>query len=74
MRHRRLRRQKTPQAIADALERELGRIIALPEVRDAFEKVGNDAVWDKGAAVVTRAREERALWAEVIEKTGMKIE
>jgi tripartite-type tricarboxylate transporter receptor subunit TctC len=65
---------KTPQPIVDALDRELVRIIQLPNVKEVLAKAGSDPVWDTGAAVVQRAATERALWAEVIEKTGMKIE
>ena len=66
--------EKTPQALGDALDRELVRIIQLPDVRERLASVGIEPVWDSGRAVVERAREERALWAEVIEKSGMKIE
>lgn len=66
--------QKTPQAIVDALEREIVRIIQLPDVREKLAGVGVEPVWDSGKAVIPRAKEERALWAEVIEKSGMKID
>jgi tripartite-type tricarboxylate transporter receptor subunit TctC len=66
--------QKTPQPIVDALDREIVRIIQLPDVRQKLAGVGVEPVWDSGKAVAPRAREERALWAEVIEKSGMKID
>ena len=66
--------EKTPQGVSDALDRELVRIIQLPEVRERLAGAGIEPVWDSGRAVIARAREERALWAEVIEKSGMKIE
>jgi tripartite-type tricarboxylate transporter receptor subunit TctC len=65
---------KTPQRIADRLEREIGAIAKLPDVREGMAKFSLDPVWDSGKAVIARAKDERALWAEVIQKTGMKVE
>jgi tripartite-type tricarboxylate transporter receptor subunit TctC len=65
---------KTPEAIVEALDRQLVRIIQLPEVRDRLLASGVEPAWDTGRAVISRAREERVIWAEVIAKTGMKID
>lgn len=65
---------KTPQAIVDALDSELVRIMQLPDVRERLAKASLDPVWDSAKAALARAREERKMWAEVIEKTGMKME
>jgi len=65
---------KTPQAVVTTLDRELVRIMKLDEVRARLEKVGLDPVFDTAAAVIARSKRERKLWAEVIEKSGMKVE
>ena len=65
---------KTPQPIVEALERELSRIVQLPSMREAMTKAGQDPIFETAKPLVARATEERKLWAEVIEKTGMKLE
>jgi tripartite-type tricarboxylate transporter receptor subunit TctC len=65
---------KTPQAIADRLEGELLRIMQLPAVRQSIAKLGTEPTYAGASAIPPRAAAERKLWAEVIEKTGMKIE
>jgi tripartite-type tricarboxylate transporter receptor subunit TctC len=65
---------KTPQAIADTLERELIRLMQMPAVREAITRLGTEPSYDTARSIPPRAAEERKLWAEVIEKTGMKIE
>jgi tripartite-type tricarboxylate transporter receptor subunit TctC len=65
---------KTPQAVIDVLDREVVRIMQLPDVRERLQKLGADPISTDARAIVARAAEERKLWAEVIEKTGMKVE
>jgi tripartite-type tricarboxylate transporter receptor subunit TctC len=65
---------KTPDAVVDALHRELVRVLQLPEIREQYARLGQEPAWGTGQAVVDRARGERKLWAEVIEKSGMKVE
>lgn len=65
---------KTPQAVIDVLDREIMRIIQLPDVRERLLKTGADPISTGAREIVARVAEERKLWAEVIEKTGMKVE
>ena len=65
---------KTPQPVIDILERELQRVIQLPDVRERMSKAGSDPAWYDAKSIVARAGTEHKLWAEVIEKTGMKVE
>ena len=65
---------KTPQPVIDIIERELQRVIQLPDVRERMSKAGTDPAWENAKTIVARAGTERKLWAEVIEKTGMKVE
>lgn len=65
---------KTPQAVIDTLERELQRVVQLPDVRERMNKSGSGPAWENSKTIVARAATERKLWAEVIEKTGMKVE
>ena len=65
---------KTPQAIVDLLDREVVRVLQLPEVQERILKMGSDPNSTDARAVTARVAEERKLWAEVIDKTGMKVE
>ena len=65
---------KTPQAVVDVLDREFVRIMALEDVRARLQKAGLVPVSDTAAAMIARAKGDRALWGGVIEKTGMKVE
>ena len=65
---------KTPQPVVDVIERELQRVVQLPDVRERLTKSGADPAWEDAKTIVARAGIERKLWAEVIEKTGMKVE
>ena len=64
----------TPQPAVDTLAGELRRAIQLPELRDKLAQLGGEAAFDTGKSVIPRALEERRLWAEVVQKTGMKID
>ena len=65
---------KTPQPVVDVLDREIVRIIDLPDVRERLLKLGTEPLSTDAKAIVARTAVERKLWTEVIEKTGMKVE
>ena len=65
---------KTPQAVIDVLDREIVRVIQLPDVRERLQKLGADPISIDAKSIIARTAEERKLWTEVIEKTGMKVE
>ena len=65
---------KTPQAIVDSLERELQRVVQLPDVRERMTRSGSGPAWENAKGIAARVGAERKLWAELIEKTGMKVE
>jgi len=65
---------KTPQAIVARLEEAMAAIMQMPDVRERLAASGIDPVWDSAAALVEHVREDRALWAEVIQKSGMKVD
>lgn len=64
----------TPPSVVDSLAAELRRAIQLPDIRDKLAQLGVEPAFDTGKSVIARAREERKLWAEVVQKTGMKID
>jgi tripartite-type tricarboxylate transporter receptor subunit TctC len=64
----------TPQSVVDILGRELGRIIELPDIREKLAQQGSEPAFGTGKAVVDRARDERKLWADIVQRTGMKID
>lgn len=64
----------TPQSVVDTLGREFRRITQLPDIRDKLAQWGSAPAFDASKAVITRARNERKIWAEVVQKTGMKVD
>jgi tripartite-type tricarboxylate transporter receptor subunit TctC len=64
----------TPQPVVATLGAEFRRIIQLPEIREQIARQGSDPVYGGAKAVIERAREERKLWMEVVQKTGMKVD
>ena len=65
---------KTPPAVVDALDQEFVRIMGQEDVRERLQKAGLEPVSDTASSMLARARRERAVWGDVIQKTGMKIE
>lgn len=66
--------RETPDPIVQALNRELGRIARLPEMQSGLARQGLEAYFDGPEAVVDRARTDGKLWAEVIRRSGMRVE
>jgi tripartite-type tricarboxylate transporter receptor subunit TctC len=64
----------TPQSVVDILGRELARIIQLPDIREKLAQQGSEPAFNTGKTMLVRARQERMLWTDIVQKTGMKID
>jgi tripartite-type tricarboxylate transporter receptor subunit TctC len=64
----------TPQPIIDRLAKELSAILARPDVQEKFAKMGLPVVADGPAAFMKRVQHEVAMYKEVIDKAGLKIQ
>ena len=64
----------TPQPVVNRIYEDTLKVLKTPEMTEAFARLGADVIWASpavfGAIIVT----ERARWAEVIKKSGAKID
>ena len=64
----------TPQPVIDRLAKELSAILAQPDVKEKFDKIGLPVVADGPAAFMKRVEREVPMYKEVIDKAGLKIQ
>jgi tripartite-type tricarboxylate transporter receptor subunit TctC len=64
----------TPQPVVDRLAKELGVILARPDVKEKFDKIGLPVVADGPAAFMKRVQREVPMYKEVIDKANLKIQ
>jgi len=64
----------TPREIIIRLHAELVRIIALPEVREGFAKVGADPITNTPEQFSAFVKSELAKWARVVKASGTRLE
>src|SRR5882724_13262293 len=64
----------TPQPVIDRLAEELSTILARPDVKEKFAKVGLPVVADGPAAFMKRVQHEVPMYKEIVDKAGLKIQ
>jgi tripartite-type tricarboxylate transporter receptor subunit TctC len=64
----------TPDAIADRLNRELVRILALPDIKERLRQLGSDAVGSTRQQTASFVKSEHAKYAKVIKDAGIRVE
>ncbi len=64
----------TPKAIVDRLNREIVRILKLPEMRERLQGLGADPVGNTPQAFAAFIRSEHAKWARVIREANIRAE
>jgi tripartite-type tricarboxylate transporter receptor subunit TctC len=64
----------TPQPVIDRLAKELSAILARPDVKEKFDKIGLPVVADGPAAFMKRVQHEVPLYKEIVDKAGLKIQ
>jgi len=64
----------TPPDIVDLLNREIVKIVALPDVREKLAALGFIAIADTPAEFAARLKSEFAKWAKVIKDAGIKAD
>ena len=64
----------TPQPVIDRLVKELGAILARPDVKEKYEKIGLPVVADGPAPFLKRVQQEVPMYKEVIDKAGLRIQ
>src|SRR3954471_5130509 len=64
----------TPQPVIDRLAKELSAILARPDVKEKFDKIGLPVVAAGPAAFMKRVQREVPMYKEVVDKAGLKIQ
>jgi len=63
----------TPQPVIDRLAKELSAILARPDIKEKFDKIGLPVVAEGPAAFRARVQREVPMYKEIIDKAGLKI-
>jgi tripartite-type tricarboxylate transporter receptor subunit TctC len=64
----------TPQPVIDRVAKELSAILARPDVKEKFDKIGLPVVADGPEAFRARVEREVAMYKDVIDKAGLRIQ
>lgn len=64
----------TPKPVIDRLNREIGKVLALPEIRERFAAQGAEATPTTPEQFAQFMRRELAKWAPVVKKAGVKAD
>jgi len=64
----------TPKPILDRLAKELAAILARPDIKEKFAKIGLPVVAEGPAAFRARIAKEVPMYKEIIDKAGLKIQ
>lgn len=64
----------TPQPVIDRVAKELTAILARPDVKEKFDKIGLPVVAEGPAAFRKRVEHEVPMYKEVIDKAGLRIQ
>ena len=62
----------TPKEIIDKLQREIARVLALPEVRERLAAIGYTPVGNTPEEFSAQIKRDVARWAKVIRDAGIK--
>ncbi len=64
----------TPPAIIAQLNREVAKVAAMPEVREAFKKAGLELSVGSPEALADRIKRETAIWSTIVKEAGITLE
>jgi len=69
-----LARAGTPRPIIDKIQREVARLIVVPELRESLIAQGNDPVASTPEAFAARIRTELDQWGRLVKRLGLKLQ
>ncbi len=64
----------TPAAIIAQLNREIARVAAMPEIQEAFKKVGLELSVTSPEQLAARIRRETAIWSAIVKEAGISLQ
>ena len=63
----------TPQPVIDRVAKELAAILARPDIKEKFDKIGLPVVAEGPAAFRARVQREVPMYKEIVDKAGLRI-
>ena len=63
----------TPRYVVDKVQREVARVVAMPEFREALIGQGSDPVGSTPEEFSNRIRTELAQWSDLVKQAGLKL-
>jgi tripartite-type tricarboxylate transporter receptor subunit TctC len=64
----------TPRPVVDRLAKEIGLILARPDIQEKFKKAGQPALAEGPEAFAARIAREVPMYKEIIDKAGLKVQ
>jgi tripartite-type tricarboxylate transporter receptor subunit TctC len=64
----------TPRIIIDKIQREVARLVAVPELRESLIAQGNDPVASTPEAFAKQIRTELNQWGKLVRQLGLKLQ
>ena len=65
---------RTPSTVVNTLIAESRKVLEMPDVKEAFLKLGVESVFKPGAEFAQHIRQESDTWARVIKAAGIRAE
>lgn len=65
---------RTPDAVVQKLSQEIGRILALPDVKERLKGLGSETIPSTPEYAATFIKTEREKWGKVIKETGIRLD
>jgi tripartite-type tricarboxylate transporter receptor subunit TctC len=64
----------TPKAIVDKMNREVARIVALPDVKERIAEMGFNIIANSPQEFATQIKDEVARWGKVVKAAGIQVD
>ena len=64
----------TPKPVIDLLNNKLNAVLAVPEVREAFLKVGHDPVGGEPEVLAAQVRTDVQKWSRIVREKNIRVE
>jgi tripartite-type tricarboxylate transporter receptor subunit TctC len=64
----------TPKPIVDLLQRQIARIVALPDVKERLDALGFAAVASTPEAYAAQIKADIEIWSKVVREANIKVE
>ena len=64
----------TPAAIVNRLNGEIGKVLALPDTRERFDRIGTEIATSTPAQLAALIKSDTARWSKIVKASGARVE